>query len=46
MAAVAIAVLAFAVFASATIVVVRRLDSLREQRVIERRLQILARSEL
>ena len=46
MAAVAIAVFAFAIFASATIVVVRRLDSLRAERVIERRLQILARSEL
>ena len=46
MAAVAIAILAFAVFASATIVVVRRLDSLRAERIIERRLQILAWSEL
>jgi hypothetical protein len=46
MSAIAIAILAFAVFASATVVVVRRLDSLRAERIIERRLQILARSEL
>ena len=46
MAAVAFAVLAFAVSASATVFVVRWLNYLRTERVIERRLQILGRSEL
>jgi hypothetical protein len=46
MAAVAIAVLAFAVSASATIFVIRRIDSVRPERVVERRLQILSQSEL
>ena len=45
MAAVAIAVLAFAVFASATVFVVRWLNYLRTERIVERRLEILARSE-
>ena len=46
MAAVAFAVLAFAVSASATVFVVRWLNYLRTERVIERRLQIVAWSEL
>jgi hypothetical protein len=46
MAAVAFAVLAFAVSASATVFVVRWLNYLRTERVIERRLRIVARSEL
>jgi len=46
MAAVAFAVLAFAVSATATVFVVRWLDYLRTERAIERRLQIVARSEL
>jgi len=46
MTAVAIAVLAFAVFATATVVVGRWLDYRRTERTVERRLQILARSEL
>jgi len=46
MAAAAFAVLAFAVSASATVFVVRWLNYLRTERVIERRLQIVARSEL
>jgi len=44
-AAVAIAVLAFAVFASATVFVVRWLNYLRTERVVEQRLEIIARSE-
>ena len=46
MAAVAFAVLTFAVSATATVFVVRWLDYLRTERAIERRLQIVARSEL
>ena len=45
MAAVAFAVLAFAVSASATVFVVRWLNYLRTERIVERRLEILARSE-
>ena len=44
MAAVAFAVLVFAVFASATVFVVRWLNYLRTERVVERRLES-ARSE-
>jgi len=46
MVAVAFAVLTFAVSASATVLVVRWLDYLRTERTVERRLEIIARSEL
>jgi hypothetical protein len=46
MAAVAFAVLTFAVSYSATVLVVRWLDYLRPERAVLRRLEIIARSEL
>ena len=46
MAAVAFAVLTFAVSASATVFIGRWLDYLRTERAVERRLGIIARSKL
>jgi hypothetical protein len=46
MAAVPFAALVFAVSASASVFVVRWLDSRPAERIVERRLQILGRSEL